>query len=91
LTRPRCLIISSCHISLPHNIPILTRLLQVLDPVFQLPLLLGQLCHLAQRVLTSMLLQNGEPVPQILVLLCQLEYLCITIIKAFGLALDRLS
>ena len=87
------MIISSgiVHVCLSHHIPVLIRLLQMLDPIFKLSLLFGQLSHLSQRVFASIVFEDGEAVSQVLILLCKLENLSITIVEIFRLALDCFS
>jgi hypothetical protein len=71
--------------------PVLTRLLQVLDSILELPLLSHKLLHFTQRILASILLQDVEPLSQVFVLLLELEHLCVLVVNLLRLLLDGSS
>ena len=76
----------SCH----SEIPVGTCLLEVLDSILKLSLLFDQSLHLDQRVLSSALLNHCQSLPEVLILLLQLEDLCVAVIKYLALSLNSL-
>ena len=71
--------------------PVVASLLELSDTLLECLLLPDKVLHLLKRVFSGEVLKDHQPLPEILILVLQLEDLCVLVVNQLGLLLDGLS